>query len=392
MTTEAIDPQEWKGTRPRSPPWIGNGLLGDNWANGRDWAINSLQAAYSRVAEDPVGNLGVWLKVRESIRDYLHRKLRSVGLESAPMYEDAIMDRIAPYRPQHDDEAHVALVAALLTDYGPRFAEHIEYRHANHGNVHLEITGKTGTAKSSCAISIADWIRPIDPEKLIDHVNFDLNELPKRLEKKQPRETVIQDEFISVAGDGARTQQMLFANLEDTLRASGVNLFVLSPRRHEHATMQAVLEAVAWNPSGRWTAFLVYVDGKPRGLVPVPWCRSELWEPYSAFKKRNIQRTLSGQFKDLAAGIRQGVRLLDEPNVQWWLLDVIGRPKKGDFEDAIRLSSGHMMTVSERGFIAEMMYAACKAYDKIGDELEERFGVPPTEGLKKVAKAIGKKA
>lgn len=382
---------EWRDERAIKIPWIGNGLLGTNWSQGREWAIKSLQAAYSRVAEDPVGNLGVWLKVRHQVLDYVRACFTSAGLENAPMYEDALWDRVAPYRPARDDEEHIALVAALLTDYGQRFADHCEYRHRTDGNVHVAWEGHTGSGKSSCAIAVADWMHEIEPDRLNEYVNFDINELPKRLEGKVARETVIQDEFVAVAGDGARTQQMLFMNLEDTLRASGVNLFVCSPRQHDHGTMQCRMEAVGWNRAGQWTAFLCWVEGRPHGLVAVPWCREPLYAAYKKFKDRNVKRTLSGQFKDLAAGIRQAVRLLDEPNVQWWLLDVIGRPKKGDFEDAIRLSSGQMMTVSERSFIAEMMYAACKAYDKIGDELEDRFGVPPTDGLRRIAKAIGKK-
>lgn len=378
-------------TAERAATFPGIGKLGA-WENLKEDVVRKLALAYHAVGQGRDENYVLWRGARQAVRDAAVLNLNTRSLEAAPLYADALMRRLAPTIPSPKPTEHLAYVEAFFTDYNERFALHCEYRLATAGNVHLEITGKTGFGKSSGALAIADWLDTIPPEDVEQHVNFDLGELPTRLRGKRPRQTVIQDEFIAVSGEGANTTRMLFTNLEDTLRGSQVNLFVLSPRRQEHGTMQAVLEAVVWNPTERYTVFMVWVDDQPHGIISVPWANDPLWKTYSIFKARNVQRTMTAQFNDVTKHMRTAVRLLDEPRVQWWLCDVIAKPKKGDFEDAIRLGSGQMMTVTERSFVAEMMYAAARAYDKVGGRLEEQFGVTPTEGLKRVARAIGKKA
>ncbi|MEA3200982.1 MAG: hypothetical protein QOE90_2410 [Thermoplasmata archaeon] len=387
MTTLApVPPGE---PTPRRP-WTGRALLGRNWEANREYATQILSAAYNQIADKPAENWALWQGVRRKLTAVLTERWRASGLRTARMYHDALMSRVAPLEPSRKPGEHVALVHALLTDYNDPFAEHCEYRHDNDGNVHLEITGHTGMAKSSCAISIADWLSPIEPARLRDHVNFDLSELHKRLKGKRARETVIQDEYLALSGEGARTDQARFANLEDTLRASGVNLFVLSPRRQDHATMQARLEALAWNRAQRWTGFLVWVEDTPLGMLSVPWCRPELWAEYKAFKAANTDRTLSGAFRDERHIARTGLQVLDDERVIRYLTQIVAKPKKATIEEALTHFCPMMLSATQKGQVADFIWFAATELNRFGAEFEWFFGLPPNDGLRAVADACRK--
>lgn len=370
--------------------WPGQDLLGRSWEANRDYATQLLSAAYNQVADRPAENWALWQGVRRKLTAVVTERWRASGLKTARMYMDAFLTRVAPLEPSRRPGEHVALVHALLTDYNAAFVEHCDYRHENDGNVHLEITGHTGMAKSSCAIAIADWLSPIEPARLREHVNFDLSELHKRLKGKQPRQTVIQDEYLALSGEGARTDQSRFANLEDTLRASQVNLFVLSPRRQDHATMQARLEAVAWNRRARWTAFLVWAEDTPLGILSVPWCRPELWDEYKKFKAQNTDRTLSGAFRDERHIARTGLQVLEDERVIRYLTRIVAKPKKAQIDEAVTHFCPMMLTKAQKDQVVDFIWFAATELNRFGDEFSWFFGFQPNDGLRAVADACRK--
>lgn len=365
----------------------GKGLLTRHWEQGADQLVLILQGAYKHIAENKADNIVAWATARKSIRDAFASRMRLLGLEPSPMDEDVFYHRLAPEHWCADASAHIAFVRAVFTDYTDRFWRHIEHRLGHEANVHYEWIGGTGTGKSSCAITVADWMQPIEPDHLLDHVNFDLGELQDKLKTKRPRETVIQDEFLQQSGEGARTVSSLFANIEDTLRASQVSLFTCSPRRHEHATMQAQLEALFYNSQRRFTVFLVWKNDHPLGVVAIPWCRDELYAAYKRFKDRNVARSLSGAFQDRDWTIRNACRAFEDPNFVDWMVTLHKGKQwtKTDFYRAIGIFRSESMAGSQRETLAAFMVEMVHAYKRAEPKFRKWFGVDPPAGLRTLA-------
>lgn len=375
-------------THPITPEWAGTGLLSPAWGEEVDRLVTLTAAAYAAIAEGRADNFGLWTGTRTQLVEAWNAQLEAHGLTAAPFYLRALRRRLAPAALRADKGEHVALVEALFTDIGQEVAAHCHYRLATDGNLHFAFTGPTGSAKSSCAITIADWLSPIEPGRLIEHVNFDLGELPQRLRTKTARQTVIQDEFVSGAGEGSRTHAALFENLEDTMRASQVNLFVCSPRRQEHATMQACFEAIAWNRDAGYTLFLVWVDNMPEGVVAVPWCRRELWGAYKPWKAANVERSVSGAFRDSEFTARTAMRVVDDPRVVKWLASVKKRPRKTDVEEAIDLFRGDTLSVMQKANVSRWLAATINGYGRVRDQWDSLFpGVRPSKGFLQLAEA-----
>jgi hypothetical protein len=375
---------------PGTAPWNGARYLGADWSAPREQLTMALNIAYRGLSQVRAENYALWVRAIKMAETTVKQWFQAVGLEAPPFHEDSFARRIAPLTPVADHAKHVALVNAVMTDYSARFAEQFAYRLRTSANVHLEITGPTGMAKSSCAISIADWCKRIEPGTLLRHMNFDLPELADRFADKEPGDSVIQDEFLEQTGEGAVNAQKMFMNVEDTLRASQIHFIVCSPRKREHATMQATLEAVAWNRRAKWTAFLVWMNGEPHGLLPVPWCRADLWAEYSAFKARNVDRTKNAAFRDRQHTARTAMRLFEDEWILDHLINVVTSKKKkrADFEEAIELYRGDMMTTAQRTRIAGFMFNAARGFHRIEATFEARFGVPINDGLRAVAEAM----
>lgn len=362
------------------------------WGRDRDDLLKALTAAYAAIAAARIENCVLWMAARRQILEGIKAKFDAVGLEMAPLYWASFCERLAPSIQKSDSCEHVQLVEAVLTNATSIFWSHLSYRMETEGNVHLEFTGHTGMGKSSCALTVADWLSPIDAAKVEQHVNFDLGDLPKKLKTKRPRETVIQDEYVAASGEGARTNQSLFENLEDTLRASQINLFVLSPRRQQHATMQARMEALAWNRKEKFTAFLVWVEDQPIGLVAIPWCRAELYAAYKVWKMGNVERSTSGQFKDASFIPKNAMRCFEDPRVVKYLAEIVQRPKKTHFENAVSwFPPEGMMTITQKGQVAELMHSWSVGYDTIGPHIKDFWDVEPNDGLARVAAAVNNK-
>lgn len=360
-------------------------LLPANLEQDRIALLANLNAAYSSVMTNRTDNWRMWQDVRLQVTGILKRRFEDAGITAPPWNLDALWARIDLPHPSRDPNAHLALVRALLTNYGARFWEHIRYRMENDGNLHIELVGGTGMAKSSCAITLADAIHPIAPDRLVEHLSRDVSDLPARLAGKSAGETVIQDEFVQVAGDGAATVRNLFTNLEDTLRASQVNLLVLSPRRQDHGTMQATLEAILWNPERGFTVFLVWLEGIPHGVIALPWAKAALWEAYKPWKQESIERTLRGQFRDNAYIARLAVAAFADERLVQFLLSTANKPTRKDFHMALDFFQAQMMASTQVDRMASFMYDICYAWDRVEPHFESWFGVKANNGLKRVA-------
>lgn len=371
-------------TWPDKAP-IGSGLLGQGLAQDRDEVVAILAAAYRNVLDERRRNFGLWHLATTNAVATLQQRYQALGLEAAPLHWRALWSRIALPAPASDPNAHLRFVEALMTPFDQDLANHILYRLRHGGNVHLEFSGPTGMGKSSCAIALADWIKTIEAADLTRHVSFDLGDLPQKLRDKQPGATVIQDEFLATAGEGSRTVQSLFANIEDTLRASQVNLFTVSPTRKEHNTTQAELELILWSPHQKWSCFIVWLQGVPHGVVALPWMRDHLWQAYKPWKEANVERSRHGHFKDNEYTAKSVMHLFEDERFTDYLWSGVNKPKMGDFNTAIVLFSPAMLTQSQVDRMAKFAYEGCYSYQRLESKFEWLFGIKPNKGFQKIA-------
>ncbi|MCA1818509.1 MAG: hypothetical protein LC620_00390 [Halobacteriales archaeon] len=369
---------EW----PTRPP-VGTGLLSASLAEDRESILVMVGAAYRNLLDEKRRNFGLWHAAMDTVATTVRQKYAGMGLTAAPFQLLALWARVGLLSPSSDPNAHMRLITALMTPFDQELADHVLYRMRTGGNVHLEFSGPTGMGKSSCAVALADWIKPIP--QLTQHLSFDLNDLPRKLRGKTPGQTVIQDEFLATAGEGSRTIQQLFTNVEDTLRASQVNLFTVSPTRKDHNTTQAELELILWNPERKFSCFLVWLQGTPHGVVALPWMPNHLWQAYKPWKAANVERTLGGQFKDNEHTAKTVVQLFEDERFVEYLWLGVNKPKMGDFNTAIVLFHGGMLAQVQVERMAKFAYEQCYAYERIRDRFEWFFGVKPNAGFEKIA-------
>lgn len=365
---------------------IGQGLLGPDWGKGREEVLGPLRAAYMKIMNEKVGNLLMWDTAMDAVLNALRTKFARVGLTAPSLFTDTLRDKLVLMLPSENANEHMRLVRALLTDYSAQISDHIRTRMATNGNVHFSFSGPTGMGKSSGALALADWIKPLQPDTLVEHISIDIAELPKKLRNKTPGDTVIQDEYVQGAGEGASTARNLFANLEDTLRASQVNLFVLSPRKQEHGTMQAEFELLQWNWDRKFSLFMVWHEGLPRGVVALPWARDELWNAYSPWKEANVERTLRAQFKDPAYKAKTAMDAFENSKVVEYLTLGDAKPKLKHFHTALVDFQAQMLSGEQAKGIAAWMHDRCYDFDRTRDNFVSLFGVTPNKGFQEVAK------
>lgn len=367
-------------------PSIGRGLFTADLARARGTLGLVLGAAYRNLKDEKRENYGLWLGVMQQVQDTLLDAFQKHGLHAGPLQVEKLLNRVIRMAPAPDAESHIRLLRALLTPFDDELAAHIQYRLATGGNVHLEFSGPTGMGKSSCAVALANWIREIPASDLLKHLSFDLNDLPQKLAGKEPGMTVIQDEFLAMVGDGSRTVQNIITNIEDTLRASQVNLFIVSPDKKEHTTTQAELELILWNPEKKWSCFLVWLDGSPVGVVAIPWMPPDLWAVYKPWKAENTKRSQSGHFRDHTYIAKAAMRHFADPRFVKYMLKGENKPRKTDFEDALEFFSPELTASSQADRLVNFMAKTCYAFDRLETEFEAIFGVPPNDGFRAVAR------
>ena len=388
MSPAMVQRQLYRLPAPPLPsrPSVGHGLLTATGRQARTPLTILLGAAYRNLKEDRRENYGLWLGVMQQVQAALLDTFQRHGLHASPVQVQRLLNRVIRMAPADNAESHIRLLSALLTPFDDELAAHIQYRLAYGGNVHFEFSGPTGMGKSSCAIALANWIREIPPAELLKHLSFDLNDLPQKLAGKSPGMTVIQDEFLAMVGDGSRTVQNIITNIEDTLRASQVNLFIVSPEKKEHVTTQAELELILWNPEQQWSLFLVWLDGSPVGVVAIPWMPAALWAVYKPWKADNTARSQAGHFRDHTYIAKAAMRHFADPRFVKYMLKGENKPRKADFEDALEFFSPELTASSQADRLVNFMAKTCYAFDRLETEFEAIFGVEPNDGFRNVAR------
>jgi hypothetical protein len=367
------------------PAHAGRDLLPSDFGAQRDEYLVLVGAAYASVMGNALDNFKHWHRATTAVSTAIKTRYAALGLTAPPWAEAALWARVELPVPSSKPLAHMWLLRALLTDFHDSFWGQFEYRLRTGGNVHLQLCGPTGLAKSSCAITIAHDVKRMEPDRLLRHLSIDVGELPEKLKDKQAGDTVILDEFLKTAGEGSRTTGSLMENLEDTLRASQVNLFVSSPRRNEHGTMQAQLEVILWNPEAGWSLFLVWIDGLPHGVVALPWCPPALYAVYKTWKDGNVQRTLEAQFSDNSYLARMVAKVCDDSRFVKFLVKARGKPKLKDFKTALTLFQPQMMAGATSEKLAGFMHDLFYGWDQIGSDLKDWFGITSSPGMTAIA-------
>ena len=358
---------------------LGDGLL-HGIEDGREQLIEDLVVAYGNVG-DREQNFAVYIDARQRIVDTLKQRFQALGLTAAHFDWDRFWSRVDLDVPATDRQGHVALVRALLTVYQARFCQHIVYRLQHEGNVHLSISGPTGMGKSSCAIALADWIKPYpQPTDLLHSLSYDLGELPYRLKKLGPGDTGIQDEYSPDVGEGANTARAIFTKLDDQLRATQVNLIRLSPRRQEGGAMQAHLELILWNPERGFSVFLVWLDDHPAGIIAIPWCRRELYAVYKPWKTGNVERVQAGETRDNRVLIRATVQLFQDERFVAYLMEAVNKPKPPDFRIGFETFYTGALTTGQAEKLVPLAYNLCAMHGRLSHRFRPWFGlVTPQE-------------
>ena len=154
--------------------------------------------------------------------------------------------------------------------------------------------------------------------------------------------------------------------------------------------MQARLELILWNPKNRAGVFLVYLDGRPRGVIALPWMREALYAVYKPWKQKNVERTIAGAFKDHENIAALALDFYDDPKVIRFLQASASKPKKEDYQQAFRLYWKRMVTTTQADDIVRFAVTLASKYDRMLPILRDDLGLEPNEGLKAIAKKFYK--
>lgn len=211
-------------------------------------------------------------------------------------------------------DAYVRERRAFTRNITKKLDEQVMYRRTHGGNVVFEWTGPTGMGKSSCMLGFMEWhnglkeiVQAGGADALRKHIALDIPALPSKLDGLQAGQAVGMDEQLHLVGEGSRNAMDTLANLEETLRGTGIDIHFASPSLREHTTSQGILEAFAWNPKEKLTYFLVKLalagdpEPMPLGFAALPWCSPETWEAYQPIKRESLERTKRMQFNAASA-------------------------------------------------------------------------------------------
>jgi hypothetical protein len=377
--TQPVQPSPWA----KPPP--GHGLLPPDFGDGRQDIEDILAGAYAAVMANSADNFKLWTQFRRALVPIIQQRYRAAGLSASPLNWDSLWARVDLPCPSANGVEHTRLVSALLTDYGPRLFEHIAYRLTHEANVHIALKGWTGGAKSSCGLTIMDWIRPLQPGTVVQHLSTHLQELPGILSRLPDGDTAQQDEVLATAGEGSRSVQMILENLEDTMRKSKRNLIVISPRSQEKGTMQVELEVIAWNPEAKWSLFLAWVDGVPMGVVAIPWCREWVYREYEPWKDRNVANSLAGEYHDKAQLPKLAERLFADPNFVQYMMVGSNKPTSKTFRRGVSYFFGGMLPKSQSDKLGDLMNDMCYEFERLEPFFKPWFGISANDGMRLVA-------
>lgn len=283
--------------------------------------------------------------VRANLNDFIHqqtidRYLTERGYQTSPLAKLYLQLWLTPLGLHKESDDHTRRVLALRRNITPILHEHVQTRRAWGGNIVFEWTGPTGMGKSSCMLGfmerhngLRDTVLSEGTEGLRRHIAIDINSLPAKIAPLKAGQAVGMDEQLHLTGEGARNLADTLANLEETLRGTGIDIHFASPSLREHTTSQGVLEALAWNREKQRTMFLVKLammgerEPMPLGTVILPWCSKETYAAYEPIKRENLERTRRMQFNQASDTRDELIRhFFETPSIQVRFKYLVAKP------------------------------------------------------------------
>lgn len=365
-------------------------LWPSDFAGDREKLLTTTRlVASGMVASGAVGSIGASMvnaaafdQQVDRLLGAMRRKYAAMGCSLATADEDALWLRARPVSQAEEFDAYLRYVRALLTPYNDRFSQHIRDRLLDNANVHLEFCGGTGTRKSSCAIGLADWQRHLEPGDLAKRLSFDLSELVANIATLGPGDVAIHDEYLQATGTGSKTQQAVVENQQDTLRRSGVSVYMCSPRRQEHDATHLVLETLLVNRERQFTVFMLWKLEVPLGVVALPWAPAHLWTEYEPWKDANTERSKSASFKDSQRLKRLALRVMEDCDFVEEVMLAAKKPTKKDVRQALEDHCAVQLSATEADFLTTRLYNLM--YKLRPEAFERWYGCPPGPGITKL--------
>lgn len=253
--------------------------------------------------------------------------------------------------------------------------------------------GFVETTSQMAGVSLREKIEA-HPELMINHVAYDVTDLPTKLPLLQFGEGMMLDEEIRAVGEGSLTARELLSNIEDMNRQTGVDIHFASPTGGEHDTSQAVLEAVAVDWEHQRTRFLVSIaygtpEPIPLGMATLPWCSPAVYRAYQPIKADILARTMRMMFHPGAATEDAVKALFDDERVKE-LLMIFGQPPKNNWRPWVQ-RFGRSMSIAElnrvSADISEMFTILTRAPVS---SFEKIYGWAPSRSMMEAASRLKK--
>ena len=359
--------------------------LGPDYGRGRENLLDDLGAAYGSVLGNVMLNYLAWKDAQRRVVDAIFDNLDRLGFHAPPLMMAALRAELELQAPAKDPDAHLANLRSFLTNGYDLFWGQFAYRSHYGGNVHVAYGGETGMGKSSCAGAVADLLKPIDPERLVDHFMLYASEFPDKLANLEAGDTLVQDEDLENAGDGSATLEKAAQNTAETLRKAKIHLARIKPENKPRATDQCFLRVRMWNPEDRWGLFQLYVGEQPLAIVSLPWMKPEHYAKYEPWKDANVERTKQSTFQDPAFMGRLVASYCEHPGFVDYLVLGSEKPKLKDFQAAITLYPTRMVSTTTKKEAADYMEKLFFGWDRLKANFERDFRMAATPGMAKIA-------
>lgn len=325
---------------------------------------------------------------REIVDEVLRSHMRD-DWETSPLHALLQREQLTFTGAQGEDDKRLRLVAAYNTNITSLVVLHHKWRHEHDGNVVWEFTGPTGTGKSSCMLGLLERFNRVDPAKLDRHLTIDVGTLPRILPRLKSGEGLVIDEQSALVGEGSLTQEKILRNIEDQIRASGIDLYWASPKKDEkrHATSQGEFEAILLNRRKRAARFLVWLEETPLGYCNLPWAGGAMWQAYLPMKRANVRRATAAQFNQPGALDEELKQLFEDPVLH--RLCQRKRLKPQDWRDWIKRHATTTLNTTQTANLAEDCYRILEMLQHDKRDVQDYYGWPATPGMEKCVKPLG---
>ena len=300
------------------------------------------------------------------------------GVTLPPLHDLYWREMLAFVSTKPATEDRIRLVLALQRNITGLVHEHHAYRHKHDGNVVWEFSGPTGMGKSSAMLGLMEWHNGVRAEDLEKHLTIDASRIPDLLPKLRKGSALAIDEQSQLVGEGSLTQVKLLRNVEDQIRATGVDVYWASPDSRDHATSQGEFQAFQVHHDKHYTRFLVWLNEIPLGYANLPWASAELWAAYRPIKARNVERAAKAAFNNPAGNDDHIRRLFDVPAVR--RIATTRRVRVNDWRRLFR-RFGSSVSTTQLQSIAEDIEFMLDTLSTRPDDFPEIFGWKPTPGM-----------